>query len=444
MSQNTTILPTTGTVSGLQMTQATNNALDTLNTLALGASAPSSPAAGQLWHDTTNNLLKLRSLDNSAWITLFALNETAYQAAGVSQAGASGFINRVLNGGMAIDQMNEGSSYSVASSNTPIYTADQWVAACNSGTASSITVQRVTDAPAGFTNSLKLTVGTGASTVSSGDFLALWQPIEASHISDLAFGTGSAATLSLSFWVKASVAGTYAVALQNHNASRSCVVKFTVSSTGSWQQITLPAIPCDSSGTWASGATLGMNLYFIVGTGSTYQTSSFSAWQSGAYLGATTHSNTLFATSGATFQVTGVMLNAGVFALPIERRSLEQEFELCQRYFFKTFPQGTAVAAAAGAAGSLVTIQGYNGAAGNQSSVDLPFPVSMRATPTITTYNPITSSSAQFRNVTRSIDASSIATSFASTRNCAFTFTTGVETSVGDANSVHVTASARM
>ncbi len=79
MSQNSIILPTTGTVSGLQQTQNMNNALDTLNTLASGASAPSSPEAGQLWHDTTNNLLKLRSLDNTTWISIAAVDETNYQ-----------------------------------------------------------------------------------------------------------------------------------------------------------------------------------------------------------------------------------------------------------------------------------------------------------------------------------------------------------------------------
>ncbi len=78
MSQNSLTLPTTGTVSGLQMTQAANNALDTLNTLASGASAPSTPEAGQLWHDTTHNVINLRSLDNTTWIVLGAVDETNY------------------------------------------------------------------------------------------------------------------------------------------------------------------------------------------------------------------------------------------------------------------------------------------------------------------------------------------------------------------------------
>lgn len=76
MSQNSLILPTTGTVSGLQMAQDINYALDTLNTLNSGASAPGTVEAGMLWHDTTNNLIKLRNLANSAWIAVGSVDET--------------------------------------------------------------------------------------------------------------------------------------------------------------------------------------------------------------------------------------------------------------------------------------------------------------------------------------------------------------------------------
>src|SRR5580700_3657900 len=110
MSQNSLTLPTTGTVSGLQMTQFANNALDTLNTMSSGASAPSSPEAGQLWHDTTNNILKLRSLDNTTWIPLFYLNESSYLAGPPSLGQISSNSNRILNGEMQWDQVNEGSS----------------------------------------------------------------------------------------------------------------------------------------------------------------------------------------------------------------------------------------------------------------------------------------------------------------------------------------------
>ena len=81
MSQNSLLLPTTGTVSGLTMTQNTNAALDTLNTLASGSSAPGTPEAGQLWHNTTNNTINILSDDATTWIPLFALDQTRYTGA---------------------------------------------------------------------------------------------------------------------------------------------------------------------------------------------------------------------------------------------------------------------------------------------------------------------------------------------------------------------------
>src|ERR1700722_3118056 len=105
MSQNAIVLPTTGTVSGLQMTQDTNNALDTLNTAWSGSSAPSSPEAGQFWHDTTNNILKMRSLDNTNWIPLLNLSEASYVASPSYPGQVSGSVNRIINSGMQIDQV---------------------------------------------------------------------------------------------------------------------------------------------------------------------------------------------------------------------------------------------------------------------------------------------------------------------------------------------------
>ena len=94
MSQNSIVLPTTGTVSGLTMTQNTNNALDTLNTLNSGASAPSTIEAGMLWHDTTANALKIRNLANSAWIVLGLISETN----GTFTAASSVFVGGATGG----------------------------------------------------------------------------------------------------------------------------------------------------------------------------------------------------------------------------------------------------------------------------------------------------------------------------------------------------------
>lgn len=439
MSQNSLVLPTTGTVSGLQMTQNTNQALDTLNTLASGASAPASAEAGQLWHDTTNNLLWIRSLDNTTWIPFLQLNESAYASLPYLSTPIMG--NRLINSGMSIDQVNEGSAYSLTTA-TPAYTLDQWELELTSSSASGVTAQRVTDAPVGFTNSLKVTVGTGAGSVASGDFLFVNQPIEANNVSDLGYGASGAAPVSVSFWVKSSVAGTFAATLANASFNRSIVIPFTISSTGTWQKITIPNIPGDIAGTWGSGNGIGLVLYVTAAAGTSYQTSTLNSWQGLFYLGSTTQTNGILTTSGATFQLTGVMLNSGVFCLPYEKRNITSELQLCQRYYAKTFPAGTAVAQNAGIAGSLWFPQSAAASTGDYSTL-WQLPVLMRAAPTTTVYNP-SASNAQIRDVSITADWGSTAVAQVSANGVLLNGVTPSGSAAGHASAIQITANARM
>lgn len=397
MSQNSLTLPTTGTVSGLQMTQNINNALDTLNSLASGASAPGSPVAGQLWHDTTSNMLKLRSLDNTAWIALIALNESSYLSSHAYPSQITGLVNKIINSAMVVDQVNEGGAYAL-SNGIAAYTVDQWIASYTNSSASGVSVQRVTDAPAGFTHSLKVTVGIGASSVSSSDNFFFAQYIEGHNISDLGYGGSSAAPLSLSFWVKSSVSGTFAVTLANASANRSIVKSFSIASTGTWTQITIPNIPGDITGTWGSGTSIGIILNITIAAGSSYQTATLGSWQGIFYLASTSQTNNVLTTTGATFQITGVMLNPGVFCLPYEKQPIHRELEACERYYEKSFPQGTAVAQNAGTAGAY-TIVCSSSSFGNAVMFRRP----KRAAVTIVTYNP-SNTNANWRDTSNSAD----------------------------------------
>jgi hypothetical protein len=387
MSQNSLVLPTTGTVSGLQMTQNTNNALDTLNTQASGGSAPSSPETGQFWHDTTNNILKKRSLDNSTWIPLFYLNESAYLAGPPSLGQISGSANRIVNGAMAIDQVNEGASYSIPTNNNWTYTTDQWRVICSSTGASGVTAQQVTDAPPGFVNSLKVTVGTGG-TVGSTDNLQIGQLIEGLNINDLDFGNSSASAVSVSFYVKSSVTGTFSAVLQNAATNRSYITSFSIASAGVWTKITLANIPGDQSGTWPINNIASLNLSITVSCGSGFQTSTLNSWQGALYLAATTQNNSVLGTSGATFQLTGVMLNAGAFCQPYDKRAAQAELAACERYYEKTFPQGVAVAQNAGSTGAFSFIPGSS-----SFGCSAMFRTPKRTSATVTTYNPSASNS---------------------------------------------------
>jgi hypothetical protein len=440
MSQNSLTLPTTGTVSGLQMTQNTNNALDTLNTLASGASAPASPEAGQFWHDTTNSLLKIRSLDNTAWIPFLQLNETAYDALPYFPGQITGSLNRIINGGMGIDQVNEGASYALGTGSANTYSLDQWIGICQSGTATGLTMQRVADAPPGFAWSLKVTVGTGAGSVASGDMLQIFQKIEAGNMDDLNYGSVNALPVSLSFWVKASVAGNYAVTLGNSSGTTQQLVhQFAIATAGVWQSVMVPNIAGPQTGTWGAGINAGLNVAFTIAAGSGDQTSALDSWQNAFLIAGTSQTNSILTTSGATFQITGVMLNPGPFCLPFEKRPVQQELALCQRYYEKTFNTGIAAAQNAGLGNGDVFILSNNTAAG-VNFYQWQFATRKRTAPTIVTYNPA-AANANWRDSTASADKA--VASLGSTEWGAGIYVSAT-TTVSDNLRINITASARM
>ena len=249
-------------------------------------------------------------------------------SAGVS----TGFKNRIINGAMVIDQRNNGASVSV-SSGTSGYMADRWFYEY-AGSATGVTVQQVTDAPTGFSNSIKITIGTGAS-VAAGNYLDFEQKIEGFNTIDFAFGTSSASTITLSFWVKSSIAGTYSICLQNaaSGATRGYTTTYTISSANTWEQKTI-TVAGDTSGTWVGASNAcSLNLILLAGAGSSYQTSTLNSWRSGGFAIANTVTNTIISTSGATIQWSGVQLEVGTTATNFDYRPYGTEFDLCRRYF---------------------------------------------------------------------------------------------------------------
>ena len=273
-----------------------------------------------------------------------------------------GFRNRIINGGMVIDQRNNGAS--VAAGNA--YTLDRWLV--RTDTATGNTTQQSTTVPTGFKNSLIVTIGTGAAPASGGRNY-IQQAIEGLNLYDFAWGTASAATVTLSFWVRSSLTGTFGGALQNSAGDRSYPFTYTISAANTFEQKTV-TIAGDTTGTWLTTNGVGVILYIGLGNGSTFNGTA-GAWAAADYRSATGATNVV-ATSGATFYITGVQLEAGSVATPFERRPYGTELALCQRYFQKNTGNT-----------SRVQFQGYcvNGA-GYPASVR--FPVEMRASPTMT------------------------------------------------------------
>lgn len=234
------------------------------------------------------------------------------------------FKNRIINGDMRIDQRNAGASVTPANND---YTLDRWQVTVSQS--SKFTVQQSTTAPVGFTNSQKVT-SSSAYSVGASDYFALRQRIEGFNCADLAWGTASAATVTLSFRVYSSLTGTFGGSIGNSAWDRSYPFSYTISSANTWTTISI-TIPGDTSGTWLTNNGIGIQVVFGLGVGSTYSGTA-GAW-SGSLLISATGATSVVGTNGATFYITGVQLEAGSVATPFERRQYTTELQLCQRYF---------------------------------------------------------------------------------------------------------------
>ena len=237
-----------------------------------------------------------------------------------------GFKNRIINGGMVIDQRNAGASVTPANGVTT-YTVDRFSFFVNQ--ASKLTAQQSTVAPAGFTNSLLIT-SSSAYSVGSTNVFNCQQAIEGLNVADLGWGTANAATVTLSFFVRSSLTGTFGGAVLNSAQNRSYPFSYTINAANTWEQKTI-TIPGDTSGTWLTTNGVGMTIVFSVGAGTNYRGTA-NTW-TGSAIYSVTGATQLVGTNGATLYLTGVQLEAGSTATNFEYRDYGRELMMCQRYY---------------------------------------------------------------------------------------------------------------
>ena len=291
--------------------------------------------------------------------------------------------NKIINGDMRIDQRNAGAA--VTSDN---YTVDRWIRYFNTGT---VSVQRSSIAPAGFSNSLGVTITVGGNRNST-SYGILQQAIEGYNIADLAMGTSSAKSVTLSFWVRSSLTGLFSGSMSASDNLSLYVFTYTISAANTWQYVTV-TIPGYTSGVWATNNSTGTLIRFDLGSGSDYQVSASGSWVVGTNKSSIAGTVGLAQTTGATFYITGVQLEKGSVATPFEYRNFQQELAMCQRYFCKTFELATAPGNNVSTAGAFML---GNSASNYEPSVTWRFPVEMRTAPSITLYNPETGTAGQW------------------------------------------------
>jgi hypothetical protein len=276
--------------------------------------------------------------------------------------GGFAFRNRIINGDMRISQRN-GTSATTVNGND-IYTLDRFKGWANGGGV--FTVTQSTTAPTGFNNSSLITVTTADASIAAGDNYRFAQAIEGYNIADLGFGTANASTVTLSFWVRSSITGTFGGSLYSVSGTRSYVFNYTISAANTWEQKTV-TIAGDTSGTWGTTNSYGITVYFDLGSGSNYENAT------GSWVAAekfrTSGNATLISTLNNTLYLTGVQLEKGSTATSFDYRPYGQELALCQRYYYKVI--GEQAVYWEGYSGNLTYIT-WNGS----------HPVEMRASPT--------------------------------------------------------------
>ena len=295
-------------------------------------------------------------------------SETAQEARELVSAGRK---NLIINGAMQIDQRNAGSSITPSNAS---YLVDRFRVDLNQ--ASKFTSQQVSDAPNGFEKSLKITSSSSYS-VGAGDYFVLIQSIEGYNVSHLNFGSSAASTVTLSFWVKSSLSGTFPASLRNNDVNRSQIKEYTVSSANTWEHKTL-TFSGDTSGTWLTNNGIGLQVLWSLGGGSNFENST-DTWIAQPDF-TTSGSIDLVATNGATWQITGVQLEVGKNATEFEHRSYGEELALCQRYY-----QRIGKVSSDGNTSRTIMLGAYNV---TRAFGGLPISVAMRTrTPTITYSN---------------------------------------------------------
>ena len=325
-------------------------------------------------------------------------------AVNIAQSGSNNvtFRNKIINGAMVIDQRNAGASVTPASG-AYTYTLDRFKAYASQ--ASKFTVQQSSTATTGFINSLLVT-SSSAYSVGASDRFDIVQGIEGLNVADLGWGASGASTVTLSFWVRSSLTGTFGGALGNSAGDRSYPFSYTISAANTFEQKTI-TIAGDTTGTWLKTNGAGIYLYISLGAGSTYSGTA-GAWNS-SFNTSATGATSVVGTSGATWYVTGVQLEAGTTASPFEYRQYTTELQLCQRYLpaIPSIPVGQTFAVGM----CISTTAGY---------AFIPLPVTARVPPTGVTFT--SGNTAVYNSSGTAISLGSIGFSTATTQTATLSF----------------------
>ena len=280
------------------------------------------------------------------------------------------FRNIIINGDMSIAQ--RGTSTSSVTTTDGYYACDRWYSQTDTGT---WTISQSTDVPTGqgFVNSFKMDCTSAGS--SNADEVMIRSKHEGQNLQYLKYGTSSAESLTLSFWIKSNKTGNYYVAMANANTTQDRVVSFgyTIDSANTWEKKTI-TIPGDTSQGFDNNNVENLTIYWLFSAAGAFTDGGVSnTWTN--YAANRFANSNLAGLGGSTADevyLTGVQLEAGTTASDFEFLPVDVNLQRCQRYCF---------APISGSGDSNIQ---FSANFANGSMVRIPYPTTMRALPTLT------------------------------------------------------------
>mgnify|MGYP006107635165 CR=1 FL=1 len=243
------------------------------------------------------------------------------------------------------------------------------------------TYSQSTDAPEGFSNSLRIDCTTTASLSADSLLYALCTGIEGQDVQQLKKGTSNAEAVTISFYVKSNKTGTYVLEVYDGTNTRHIGKTYTINSANTWEYKTLTFVG-DTTGAIANSNAFGMGLFFWVSGGSNYTSGTLpSGWSSVTNANRAAGLNVNIADNTANdWAITGVQMEVGSVATPFEHRSFGEELSLCQRYFWRQYHSGS----------NVIYDRVYWNGAGQNSLYTYPAPAGMRINAATVTCTPTT------------------------------------------------------
>ena len=249
------------------------------------------------------------------------------------------------------------------------------------GGGGAITISQDTDTPnSTFPNSMKMVVATADSSIAAADAYRFTYSVEGKDIATVGLGNSDCQTMTLTFWVRSSVTGTYGIGFQNSAETENYVDEYAISSANTWEKKVITITPTAgstsfitaSAGAIANDNGIGFELSFGLGQGSNFAIGTSNTWSNNTSTFASTNQVNWMDNTSNNFYLTQVQLEVGNLT-DFEHRSVTEELALCQRYFFQESTNADDIGGIFGVANGTVRIQISHG-----------MPVQMRAKPSLT------------------------------------------------------------